>query len=217
MALSCDTGGLDEAVRRAPLSMQAYPMACFRGSKSDLGMAIDAGAGGRRRALLRLPPAVPRRGTPSALIDAIRLTTDLDAIIEEPGLARAWGAVAANTAARPDAARLGRVRVFGQSDARLRLGTSRLNRATLHSYGNPDVDSHHAGAFRVVVSVPAIDDATLRRIRYLVEDMVPAHVVTDVAPGHDHGLVAPTRSSPWTRGSAAHWPSVGGRPALQPN
>ena len=183
---------LDEAVQRAPALLDAggVPDGLLSWIARILGMAIDPGLpAARRRALLKAAAGLfRRRGTPSALIDAIRLTTDLDAIIEEPGLARAWAAVAANTAARPDAARLGRVRVFGQSDARLRLGASRLNRATLHSYGNPDVDSHHAGAFRVVVSVPAIDDATLRRIRYLVEDMVPAHVVTDVAPGHDNGF-----------------------------
>lgn len=181
---------LDEAVRRAPALFDAsgVPDKLLPWIGRILGMAIDPGlSADRRRTLLKAAPNLfRRRGTRSALIEAIRLTTDFDAVVEEPGLARAWGAVGAD--GEGSGARLGQVRLFGRSDIRLRLGTSYLGRARLRSYGNPDLDPHYAGAFRIVVGLPALDESTRRRVEHLVEDMVPGHVLTDLTTGRGDGF-----------------------------
>lgn len=183
---------LDEAVRRAPALFDTggVPEKLLPWIGRILGMVVDPGlAAERRRALLRAAPDLfRRRGTRAALIEAIRLTTDLEAVVEEPGLARPWGAVGSRDEGGITGARLGQVRLFGRSDIRLRLGTSHLGRARLRSYGNPDLDPHYAGAFRIVVGVPALDDPTRQRIERLVEDMVPGHVLTDITAGRGDGF-----------------------------
>jgi phage tail-like protein len=180
---------LDEAVRRAPVLLDSggVPDKLLPWIGRILGLAIDPGlATERRRKLLKAAPALfRRRGTRSALIEAIRLTTDLDAVVEEPGLARAWGAVGTTEG---NGARLGQVRLFGKGDTRLRLGASHVGRARLRSYGNPDLDPHQAGAFRIVVGLPALDQSTRQRIEHLVEDMVPGHVLVDMTAGRADGF-----------------------------
>lgn len=183
---------LDNAVRRAPALLDAggVPDKLLLWVGRILGMAVDPGlTADRRRELLKAAPSLfRRRGTRSALVEAIRLTTDLDAFVEEPGLARAWAAVGARGTGRRNVARLGRVRLFGRGDTRFRLGASRLGRARLRSYGNPDMDPHQTGAFQIVVGLPALDDATRRRVESLVEDMVPGHVLADIITGRADGF-----------------------------
>ena len=184
---------LDEAVTRAPalLDVAGVPDELLAWVGRILGMTVDPGlTPDRRRTLLKAAPGLfRRRGTRSALIDAIRLATGLDAVVEEPGLARAWGAVGgapAGSAIEP--AQLGSVRLFGRGEARLRLGASRLGRTRLRSYGNPDLDSHSTGAFRIAIGLPALDHATRGRIEQLVDDLVPGHVLTDITTGRADGF-----------------------------
>jgi len=132
----------------------------------------------RRRALLAAAPDLHRRrGTPSGLLDTLRLALGVTASIEERGTQRPWGAVGT--------AHLGGVRLFGRSTARVHLGTSRLDSARLVSGGDPDLDAVRANAHRVIVNIPAIDDAGLRvdaaLVRRVVRSQSPAHIATTVA------------------------------------
>jgi phage tail-like protein len=184
---------LDATVTRAPalLDVAGVPDELLPWVGRILGMTVDPGlTPHRRRQLLKAAPGLfRRRGTRSALIEAIQLATGLDAVVEEPGLARAWGAVGGATAgAAIEPARLGKVRLFGRGDARLRLGASRLGRTRLRSYGDPDLDPHSAGAFRIAVGLPALDAATRGRIEQLVDDLVPGHVLTDITTGRADGF-----------------------------
>jgi phage tail-like protein len=183
---------LDEAVRRAPALFDGggVPDKLLPWIGRILGMAVDPGLPPeRRRSLLQAAPALfRRRGTRAALVEAIRLTTDLDAVVEEPGLTRAWGAVSAAGAGPRYGTQLGQVRLFGKGNARFRLGSSQVGRAQLRSFGNPDMDPHHAGAFRIIVGLPPLDNATHRRIEHLLEDMVPAHVLVQLTTGRADGF-----------------------------
>lgn len=144
--------------------------------------------GAQRRAILGAMPELHRlRGTVAGLRRAIELVFGVAAHIEELGPTRNWGATGKTTV-------LGAVRVFSRSAARVRLGTSRVGRTPLRSYGDPDRDPDSANAFRIRVSTPssgpfgAIDVAALQR---LVESQKPAHVAASVVrTGERPGLAA---------------------------
>jgi hypothetical protein len=107
----------------------------------------------------------------------LRIALGVSASLEERGASRPWGSVGS--------AHLGAVRLFGRSTARVHLGTSRLGRARLVSGGDPDLDAVRADAHRVVVNVPAVDDAGRRvdvaLVNRVVRSQSPAHIATTVA------------------------------------
>ncbi len=132
----------------------------------------------RRRGLLAAAPDLHRRrGTPSGLLDTLRVALGVSAWLEERGAHRPWGAVGS--------ARVGGMRLFGRSTARVRLGTSRLGRARLVSGGDPDLDAVRANASRVIVNLPPADDAGRRvdiaLVSRVVRSQSPAHIATTVA------------------------------------
>lgn len=125
----------------------------------------------RRRALLAAAPDLyRRRGTPGGLVDTLRIALGVSASLEEPGTARPWGAVGQ--------ARLGSVRLFGRSRARVLLGSSVLGRARIHSGGDPDHDAvlSGAGRLRVFVGLGADLDVATRVVR----SQSPAPVLVSV-------------------------------------
>jgi phage tail-like protein len=183
---------LDEVVRRAPalLDSDGVPEQLLPWIEGILGMAIGAGLPvARRRALLRAAPSLfKRRGTRAALIEAIRLATELEAVVEEPGLSRAYGGLAGGSATSGALARLNSVRLFGRNATRMRLDASELGRTRLRSYGDPDGDANQAGAFQVQIGLPVLDAATRQRIERLIEDMVPAHLLSRLTTGRSDGF-----------------------------
>jgi phage tail-like protein len=167
------------ARRDALLDADALPDDALGWLASLIGIGFEAEMPPqRRRALLAAAPDLHRRrGTPSGLLDTLRVALGVSASLEERGTHRPWGAVGS--------ARLGGMRLFGRSTARVHLGTSRLGRARLVSGGDPDLDAVRANASRVVVNLPAVDDAGRRVDTALVSRVVrsqsPAHVATTVA------------------------------------
>lgn len=185
---------LDRAIERFPalLDAQGVPEEVLPWLGGFLGAGFDPAwePDRRRRILAALPGLYPKRGTVAGLAEAIRLVFDVDPVIEELGLARSWGAVAADGSdPSPLAARLGAVRLFGRSRARFRLDRSPLSGAPLRSYGDPDLDPLTAGAYRFRVTVPgaAVPSAEARhRLERLVASQKPAHTVASVAVGGGH-------------------------------
>jgi phage tail-like protein len=182
-------GELDEAVERAPalLDVEGVPDALLGWVGGILGTTLDeAWPAERRRALLKEAPGIfRRRGTRGALQDVVRLLADVEPVIDEPGLARAWGAVGGRGTV---ALKLGRTRLFGHGAARFRLGASALGRSALSSFGNPDLDPHRAGAFHITVALPPVDEPQRRRIARLLEDLVPGHVLIDLRAAREVGF-----------------------------
>jgi phage tail-like protein len=144
----------------------------------------------RRRALLAAAPDLyRRRGTPDGLLETLRLAVGLEASLEEPGTVRPWGAVGS--------ARLGGVRLFGRTRARVRLGSSPLGGSRLYAHGDPDLDAVRASAHRLIVHLPShtvegrpVDSATLALATRVVRSQAPAHLATYVFRPRSGGLVA---------------------------
>jgi phage tail-like protein len=188
---------VDEVVARrdALLDAEALPDDALGWLAGLLGLGFEAQMSvAQRRALIAAAPDLyRRRGTPSGLVDTLAIALGVTAVVQELGPARPWGAVGG--------ARLGAVRLFGRSTARMRLGTSRLGTAPLTSRGNPDDDARLAGAHRIVVSVGGGSDREL--VERVVRSQTPAHVVatvrvrepgfvlTELRLGIDTVLVAP--------------------------
>ena len=132
----------------------------------------------RRRALLAAAPDLHRRrGTPSGLLDTLRLALGVTASIEERGTQRPWGAVGS--------AHLGGVRLFGRSTRGCTSGR-RASATRGWCLAVTQISTPCAGnAHRVVVNVPAVDDAGRRVDAGLVSRVVrsqsPAHIATTVA------------------------------------
>ncbi len=134
-----------------------YPKKCCLGSVHCWGWLLI-----RNRLLncdelyLQAAPELYRlRGTLAGLKLAIKLfygskwITDTAPVIQEQAFRRAWGVVNHN-------ARLGAVRLFGKSEARLRVGRSGLGNAPLRSYGNPEHDPVRTDAHQFVVLMPPV-------------------------------------------------------------
>jgi phage tail-like protein len=171
---------VDEVIarRHALLHADALPddalgwLAGLLGVGFEAQMTIEQ----RRRLVAAAPRLYHRRGTPAGLVETLDVALGVDAVVQELGPERPWGALGD--------VRLGSLRLFGRSRARVRLGTSRLGTAPLISRGDPDDDARLAGAHRIVVSVaPGSDRALVERV---VRSQTPAHVVATVrmrAPG----------------------------------
>jgi phage tail-like protein len=173
---------VDEVVGRfdALLDPEALPDDALGWLAGLLGLGFEAEMSvAQRRALIEAAPDLyRRRGTPSGLVDTLRIALGIDAVVQELGPERPWGAAGL--------ARLGSARLFGRSRARVRLGSSRLGTAPLISRGTPDDDARLAGAHRIVVSVgPRVDRALVERV---VRSQTPAHVVATVRM-HEPGFV----------------------------
>jgi phage tail-like protein len=168
---------IDRAIERFPalLDVDGVQNEVLPWLGSFLDVAMDpAWTGQQRRAVLKaVPELYTRRGTPEGLKRTLKLLFDVDAAIDETGLARPWGALGN--------ARLDGVRLFGRNYARMRVGRSALSQAPVWSVGNPDVDSLNANAFRFRVLVPGIDEEGVRRqIAGVVESQKPAHTLATV-------------------------------------
>lgn len=173
---------VDEAIarRHALLDSAALPDDALAWLAGLLGLGFEAEmTSAQRRTLIDAAPDLfRRRGTPSGLVDTLAVALGIDAAVRELGPERPWGAAGA--------ARLGEVRLFGRSRARVRLGTSRLGSAPLLSRGNPDDDARLSGANRIEVTVPA---GSLRAlVERVVRSQTPSHVVATVRM-HEPGLV----------------------------
>jgi phage tail-like protein len=146
------------------------------GTFFDVVMERKWGVEQRRAILQAVPDLYMLRGTVEGLRRVIDAVFGVAAHIEELGPTRNWGATGRTSV-------VGAVRIFSRSAARLRLGTSRIGRTPLRSYGNPDRDPDSVHAFRIRVSAPsagkygAVDVAELRR---LVEAQKPAHVMASI-------------------------------------
>lgn len=142
-----------------------------------LGFEAEMSVQRRRRLLAAAPDLYRRRGTPSGLVDTVRIALGIGVTVEELGSTRPWGAVGT--------ARLGGVRLFGRSTARVRLGSSRLGRARLVGDGDPDLDAVRAGAFRIRVHLPSLTEDGGRVDPLLAERVVrsqtPAHLATSLS------------------------------------
>ena len=171
---------LDEVIARLDdlLDADALPDDALGWLAGLLGLGFEAEMiVAQRRALIAAAPGLyRRRGTPSGLVDTLRIALGIDASIDELGPMRPWGAVGV--------AHIGAFRLFGRSRARVRLGSSALGDAPLVSRGNPDDDGRLWGSSRVVVTVPAGSPRAL--VERVVRSQTPAHVVATVrmrAPG----------------------------------
>ncbi|MGW0584960.1 hypothetical protein ACWD25_55855, partial [Streptomyces sp. NPDC002920] len=172
------------------------PGASWSGGDSNGGRpgAPDAGNAQLPPAVLRrLVEAAPelrrRRGTPCGLALALEIVLGVRPAIVEP-VDAPWGAVGRD-------ARLGEVRLFGRSAARVRLGGpavlgSRLagpaarGGAPLRSLGDPDDDPLTGTAFRfrvLLLPPPGGADGVLRTATDLVERLSPAHTSAAVSVG----------------------------------
>ncbi|WP_405809943.1 hypothetical protein OG729_34920 [Streptomyces sp. NBC_00210] len=150
-----------------------------------------------RRLIAAAPELRRRRGTPCGLALALHIVLGVRPAILEPAVAP-WGAVGRDT-------RLGEVRLFGRSAARVRLGGpavlgsrlagagARRGGAPLRSLGNPDDDPLTGTAFRFRVLIPpgpppgtrrpASTDGMARTAADLIERLSPAHTTATVSIG----------------------------------
>jgi phage tail-like protein len=158
------------------------------GGLIGLGFEAEMPVERRRRLLAAAPELYRRRGTPSGLLDTLRIALGVSAVVEELGSIRPWGAVGT--------ARLGGVRLFGRSTARVRLGSSRLGSAHMVGDGDPDLDAVRAGAHRIRVHLPPLTDDGLRvdaaLVARVVRSQTPAHLATSLSaprPGFVTGRV----------------------------
>ncbi|MFF0066819.1 hypothetical protein ACFYRC_35970 [Streptomyces sp. NPDC005279] len=190
------------------------------GASSGGGPASSSVPGAPDPGMAQLPPSVlrrliaaapelrRRRGTPCGLALALEIVLGVRPAILEPAAAP-WGAVGRDT-------RLGEVRLFGRSAARVRLGGSavlgsrlagagtRRGGARLRSLGNPDEDplTGTTFGFRVLIPPgpppgtrrPASADGMARTAADLVERLSPAHTTATVSIG-GHGFTVGERSA----------------------
>jgi phage tail-like protein len=171
---------LDEVIARrsALLDSDSLPDDALGWLAGLLGVAFEAEmTPAQRRALIMAAPGLfRRRGTPGGLIDTLSIALGISATVEELGPSRPWGAVGH--------ARVGAVRLFGRSRARVRLGASALGSSPLISRGNPDDDARLWGSGRIVVTVPPESPRAL--VERVVRSQTPANIVATVrmrAPG----------------------------------
>lgn len=187
---------IDRVVERYPalLDPAGVPDAALPWLAGLLGLSFEAGwdAETRRKLIVAAPGLYRRRGTPSALSDAVEIVFGVKPVIDELAGDRHWAQVRA--AAKPAGARgLGSVRLFGRSSSRLRLDTSTLGATPLRAFGDPDTDplTEHAHRFRVLLPAGSADEDALRR---LVTRQAPAHTKGSVRAGGT-GFVVGTRST----------------------
>lgn len=171
---------MDRVIERYPglFDTDGVPQELLPWLGSFLGVTMDsAWSAEQRRAVIKALPALFRaRGTPAGVSAAIALVTGAAPAIVEPALARPWGAI--------DTARLGQVRLFGRSAARLRLGSSGLGSAPVWSLGNPELDPFTAQAFRFEVMLPMAPAVALRQqVGRMIETQKPAHTVARLRYG----------------------------------
>jgi phage tail-like protein len=165
---------VDEVVARrdALLDPVALPDDALAWLAGLLGLGFEAEmTAEQRRALIAAAPALyRRRGTPSGLVDTLKIALGVDATVQELGPERPWGAAGT--------ARIGGFRLFGRSRARVRLGTSRLGTAPLVARGDPDDDARVAGANRILVT--AATGSPRELVERVVRSQTPAHVLPRV-------------------------------------
>jgi phage tail-like protein len=167
------------AGRPALLDAEALPDDALGWLGGLIGLGLEAEMPVRRRRdlITAAPDLYRRRGTPAGLRDTLRIALGVPASVEELGTTRPWGAVGT--------ARLGGVRLFGRSTARVRLGTSRLGQAPLVSDGDPDLDAVRSGEHRIRVHVPALDEdghrVDLDVVTRVVRSQTPAHIAISVS------------------------------------
>ena len=174
---------LDRAIERAPALLDAdgVPDEVLPWLGSFLDVAFDGAWGPERlRHIVRaVPELYRRRGTAAGLAQAIQLIFDVKPAIQELAAERNWGGLGETT-------RLGAVRLFGRSRARLRLGSSSLSTAPLRSFGDPDTDPLAAQSYRFRVLVPPsrlLVPAERGRLERLVASQKPAHTVAAIRMG----------------------------------
>jgi phage tail-like protein len=171
---------IDRVIERHPalLDVQGVPNEVLPWLGSFLDVAMDPSwTEQQRRAVLKaVPELYRRRGTSEGLRRTLQLLFGTDVAIDESGPARPWSSVGQ--------ARLDSVRLFGRSDARMRVGRSALSRTRVWSVGNPDLDPLNAGAFRFRVLVPKLTDSRVHeQLTRVVEAQKPAHTVASVHSG----------------------------------
>jgi phage tail-like protein len=158
----------------------------------DIGLDATWSDEKRRCILTNAPKLYQLRGTAAGLQLAVKLIFGVDLSIEELSSAGPWGSVASSACGceapaslgRP--ARLGSVRLFGQTRSRFYLDRSPLGAAPLRSYGNPDQDPFTAGSYRFRVLVPPLTDGSpeqIQRLSNLIESQSPAHTVASIRVG----------------------------------
>jgi len=178
----------------------------------DIGLDATWSDDQRRKILAAAPELYRKRGTVAGLQLAVQLVFGVTLSIEEASSSGPWGSIAPNNGqcdasgalGRP--ARLGSVRLFGRTRARLYLNRSPLGATPLRSYGNPDQDPFSAGAYRFRALVPPLADNSpeqIQRLKNLIESQSPAHTVSSIRVGGTGFLVG-------------HWSDVGVDSAFVP-
>ena len=192
----------DAAFEEADRAVERYPAMLDPGGVPDevlpwlgglLGLVFDPEWDGtiRRRLISAAPRLYRGRGTMAALTEVITIVFGVDVAISDLAADRNWAAFG-------QASRLGAVRLFSQSRARFRVGSSALSSAPIRSFGNPDDDPLTAQANRILIQVPPAPGGgpDLAALRQLVVSQAPAHTVADVrVRSGGSGLVVGVRSA----------------------
>ena len=191
-----------ETVRRFPALLDGgrAPAEVLPWIAGFLSIALDESwnVETRRRILRAAPELFRKRGTRDGLDQAIRLAWFPDdgergpAIVEH-GFERAWGGVAPADGVSPrTAARLGATRLFGRASARFALGSSRVGRTPVMSFGDLAEDAHRTGAFRFSVAVPPAPGLSRMSLLRLIDGQRPAHTLASVRIGGERNFVLGT-------------------------
>ena len=191
-----------ETVRRFPALLDGgrAPAEVLPWIAGFLSIALDESwsVETRRRILRAAPDLFRKRGTLAGLEQAIRLAwfpgeSERGPAIVEHGFERAWGGVAPATDAPPrTAARLGATRLFGRASARFTVGSSRIGRTPVMSFGDPAEDAHSTGAFRFSVAVPPTPGLSRTSLLRLIDGQRPAHTLASVQVGGERSFVLGT-------------------------